>query len=54
MCIATFEVAFRALHRNGLCGNKNTLNALRRGSTHTRVLGAGDSIFKFLFKQNNY
>lgn len=39
MCIATFAGVFAANNRYTYCGNKNFLNALSRGSTHTGVLG---------------
>ena len=38
MGIATFAGIFAANNRYTYCGNKNLLNALRRGSTHTGVL----------------
>ena len=45
MGIATFAGNFDANNRCTYCGYKNLLNALRRGNTHTGVLGVDFSLF---------
>ena len=38
MSIATFAGVFAANNRCAYCGNRNLLNALRRGNKHTGIL----------------
>ena len=38
MCIATFAGVFASNERYTYCGNKNLLNEIMSGSTHTGVL----------------
>ena len=50
MCIATFAGILAANNRYTYCGDKNNINALRRGSTHTGVLCTVFFFIKFTLK----
>ena len=52
MGIATFAGIFAANNRWTYCGNKNLLNALRRGNKHTGVLWLSASLI-FYFQNTN-